>query len=306
MNLQQQHGPIGTREIGNVVCHLVVIVSLLFVFSGCSGNRTFHEYARAGDTVMVHAGWMQNFTPDNITVTITPYSGADIVLAPGDPAIRAVTYLYPDPVSSIIVSRETGQNLTPYAQTYAGTTSSFTGGDKDWWQTAVFVDLPGTLPVGLATIAITNSAGEIAVSTLDIIEGSGSANQFNAESLGPMNPVHLDSLRRVSHYTVSFTGSTVPNSIQIDLAHDADKDNGGTGRTHLINPIGYIKNLAWSDDGVSTRVLLTPARGSMITEMHNFKFYVAGGIGNLNVQDVNGYDVDGNVVADITASIVSY
>lgn len=149
---------------------------------GCVGTRTFHEIARAGDTVAVAAGWKHNFTRDNITVTITPSSGAPIVLPPRDPAIRAVVNLYPDPVSSILVSQETGQDITPYAQTYADMVSgNFTQGDKDWWQTSVFVDLPLSLPVGNTAIAVSTPQGETASSVVEIVSGTGRPNTFQTE-----------------------------------------------------------------------------------------------------------------------------
>lgn len=118
---------------------LVLMLSAL-VLGGCVGSQAFHEVARAGDTVAIAAGWKQNFTRQNITVTITPSVGNPIVYAPNDPAVRAVVNLYPDPVSSLVVSPEIGLDLTPYAQTYSGLImDNVTSGDKDWWQTTVLL-----------------------------------------------------------------------------------------------------------------------------------------------------------------------
>lgn len=270
---------------------------------GCVGARTFHDVARAGDTVAVAAGWKHYFTRNNILVTITPSSGTPIVLPPNDPAIRAVVNLYPDPVSSILVSQETGQDITPYAQTYAALVSSnLTQGDKDWWQTSVFVDLPSNLPVGNAVISIATPEGESASSVVEIVAGTGDRNTFES-TFGPLNGNQLLSLQRAGHYTVNISGGTVPFAVQLDLVHAPDVDYGGAGRVHVINPRGDVKNLSWRDDGSNLRVLLMPAKRAVLGSMKDFKFYVAGGIAGLQVVNVKPFDVNGNLLSGITAAI---
>lgn len=280
-----------------------LFILVLGHLGGCVGARTFHEVARAGDTVTVAAGWKHYFTRENITVTITPASGAPIVLPPNDPSIRAVVNLYPDPVSSLLVSQETGQDLTPYARTYADLVSSlFTEGDKDWWQTSVFVDLPSSLPVGNAAIGITAPQGESTTSVVEIVSGTGSPNTFQT-TLGAINANQLLSMQRVAHYSVNIAGSTIPFAVQIDLTHDPDVDNGGAGRAYVVNPRGDIKNIAWKDDGRNLRVILTPAKRTALGNMKDFKLYVAGGVTDLQVVNVKAFDVDGNAVSGITANI---
>jgi hypothetical protein len=273
------------------------------VLSGCVGTKTFHEVARAGDTVAVAAGWKHHFTRDNITVTITPSSGAPVVLPPNDQAVRAVINLYPDPVSSLLVSAETGQNLTPSAQTYASLVSSnFTKGDKDWWQTTAFIDLPATLPAGIATISISNPQGESVSSEVEIVSGPGRPNLFQSTT-GSLTDSQLASMERVGHYAVGFTGSVIPFAIQLDLIHDPDLDQGGTGRAYVVNPRGDIKNVAWKNTGVNLRVILTPAKGTALGNMKDFKFYVSGGITGLQVLNVKAFDINGVPVTGVTASL---
>lgn len=277
------------------------------VLGGCAGARTFHEVARAGDTVAVAAGWKHYFRRDNITITITPSSGPSIVYSPNDPAVRAVVNLYPDPVSSIVVSPQIGQDLTPYARTYASLVdSSITQDDQDWWQTTVFIDLPTTLPTGMATIAITNPQSEGVSSQVDIVAGTGRPNEFQAVSNGPLSSNQLASLERVGHYVVNFSGGTVPFAIQLDLRHDPDVDRGGVGRAHVVNSRGDLKNAAWKDDGANLRVILTPAKGTVLGDMKDFKCYVAGGIAGLQVVEVKAFDINGNPVMGVTASITAY
>ena len=280
----------------------LTILSLSII--GCAGTRTFNEYARAGDTVAIPAGWMQHLSPDNITVTITPSSGVPIIYPPNDPSVKAIVNMPIDPLSSMVVSRETGIEHTPNARTYSSVIQyNYTSFDKDWWQTVVFLDLPLSLPLGRARIDVDNTDGEHSFMTLEIIDGVGKPHTFSAQSLGPMTDVQRQSLLRVDHYTINFSGSVVPRSIQVDLSHDADVDNGGVGRVHVVNPIGYVKNAAWSDDGFTTRVLLTPARESSIQEFSDYKFYVAGGVENLAVAQLRAFDDAGMPLNGVSASI---
>jgi hypothetical protein len=281
----------------------IVPLLLLSIF-GCAGTKTFHEYARAGDTVAIPAGWMQNFSPDNITVTITPASGVPFVFFPNDPAVKGIVNMPIDPLASMVVSRETGINQTLYARTYSDMVqSNFTDYDKDWWQTVVFLDLPQALAPGQATINIVNTDGESTSTNVEIIDGVGQPHTFSAELLGPMIDIQRKALLRVDHYTINFSGTVVPYSIQLDISHDADMDNGGVGRAHVVNPVGYIKNAAWSDDGFTTRILLTPARELSIESLKDYKFYMAGGLENLTIAELRAFDSDGVALNGVSASI---
>jgi hypothetical protein len=282
-----------------------VFILAIVALGGCIGTRTFHDAARAGDTVALAAGWKHYYTRDNITVTITPSSGSSIVLPPNSPAVRAIVNLYPDPISSVMASPGSGQDLTPSAQSYASQVNTFfTFGDKDWWQTTVFLDLPSTLPVGTANININNPQGENLNAQVEIIPGTGQPNGFQATT-GAITPSQLASLERVGHYTISFSGSTIPFAIQIDLSHNPDVDHGGTGRAYVVNPRGDLKNVAWKDDGTNLRLILTPAKGLVLGNMKDFKCYVAGGITGLQVVNVKAFDINGNPISEVTASVTS-
>jgi hypothetical protein len=70
-----------------------------------------------------------------------------------------------------------------------------------------------------------------------------------------------------------------------------------------VNPVGYIKNTAWSDDGFTTRVLLTPARESSIENFTDYKFYIAGGLENLAVAGLRAFDSEGVALGGVSALI---
>ncbi|OGI59213.1 MAG: hypothetical protein A2V58_06185 [Candidatus Muproteobacteria bacterium RBG_19FT_COMBO_61_10] len=287
----------------NYSAKLIIALSGLLFVGGCIGTRGFPVVARGGDTVAIAAGWKQHFQRTNTTVTILPAVGFPIIYPPNHPAIRAIVNLYPDPVSSVLVSMATQQDLTPYAGIYGSlVNSNFTNGDNDWWETTVFIDLPATLPIGTTTIYASNPLGESATSTVDVVSGTGTPTLFET-TFGPLQNAQLYSLERVGHHTVKFSGSAVPYAIQIDLSHSPDVDHGGAGRAHVINTRGDIKNVAWSDTGSSLKVILTPARGQALTSLLDYKFYIAGGIAGLYVTSVKAYDINGNPVTGVTAAL---
>ena len=138
---------------------------------------------------------------------------------------------------------------------------------------------------------------------VEIVAGTGSPAVFNAELAGPLQNDQLAALERVAHYTVRFSGATLPYAIQIDLSHAPDVDHGGSGRAHVVNPRGDIKSVAWSDDGSNLRALLTPVRDGSIGAFTDFKFHVAGGVSNLASVAVQAIDVQGNPVPGVDFAV---
>jgi len=281
---------------------ILLIITLALAISACGGSKTFNDYARAGDTVALAGGWQQNFTRDDISVEIKQGPVLIESIPQGDPSIRASVNLYADPLSSIIVSRETGIEMTPFAHTYNQTISAnYTFGDKDWYQTTVFVDLPATLAPGFYKVVVKNSLGFSFDSSVEIIPGVGSPSTFQAEGQS-LQTNHLAGISRLPHFTVDFTGATIPHAIELILAHDPDSTAGGTGKAFAVNPIGYKKNLTWSDDGTEMKVILIPTTSTTPDNIIDYKFYVTGAISNLVVSSVSAFDTNGDVVAGVAAS----
>lgn len=282
---------------------LTVIFISIIVLSACSGIKTFNDYSRAGDTVSIAAGWKQNFHKNNITITITPSIGPEIIIPPNDSAIRAVLNMYPDPVSSLIISREIGSNLTPNSLLYGNIASSNTSFDKEWYQTIILLDLPVTLPTGTTLIDIASTQGDTASSTVEIINGTGSAHSFTADSSTSINFNMFKALERTTNYVVDFTSTTIPHAIEINLAHDPDANNGGVGKAFVVNHLGYKKNTSWHDDGFTLKAILYPASNMIIDHINDYKFYVAGKIENLSIVNVQGFDINGNPIPNISATL---
>jgi len=312
--------------------HLVAFILILaHLLTSCTGARSFHDYARAGDTVAVAAGWAHHLKRANIQVTVTDSNGTVTTYAPGDPAIRASINLYPDPVSSLVLSDRLNQDITPASRTYAQLINQqSTGNDRDWWETTIFIDLPDPMALGDATITATDintGSKETASSVVTIVPdntgvGTGGTPASFMAKLGAFNfnlsDAHFLSMERVPHYVVSFSGITVPQAIQIDLSHNPDQAHGGTGTPYVVNAIGNIRNVNWSTvggTGTNLRVIITPTRTGEITTFNDFKFYIAGGIGGLTAIDqdpvasglnVLAFDANGNLLPDpVTATITA-
>jgi len=302
-----------------------------YLLTGCTGARTFHEYARGGDTVAVAAGWAHHLQRDNIQVTITDSSNTVTTYAPGDPAVRASINFYPDPVSSLVLSDRLNKDITISSRTYAQLINQeSTTYDRDWWETVVFVDLPDPMALGDATINIqdlTSAAMESASSVVTIVPddtgiGTGGNPNTFAAKLGTfdfnLSDAHLLSMERASHFVINFTAGALPQAIQVDLTYNPDAAHGGTGTPYVVNPIGNIKNISWAptgNSGTGLRVIITPTKSGEISTINDFKFYVAGGITGLTVVDQNtadpdldvlAFDANGNPISgDVTATVTA-
>lgn len=285
-----------------------VLLSLLLVlpvFSGCSGVQTFPNVVRAGETTAVGMGWQKKFKRSNTTVTIIPSSGEPVVYQPDNPAVRAIINLYPDPVSWIVVGTETQQDsIYSYGYSY-GTVinTNFTNGDQDWWQTTAFVDLPDTLPSGIATIQLMNDVGETVSSTVEIVNGAGLADVFNASNNGGLTNSQLASLERSPYFEVLFNGAVIPYAIELEFSY--------LGKIHVVNPRASIKNVIWSGNGSTLKVMLLPAKKEPLNNFLDFKFYIAGegamqfvqDIQPLILQTMHAFDINGNPVSGLNISI---
>jgi hypothetical protein len=298
---------------------LVFLLTLLAILQGCAGKQSFGLAARAGDTVALVTGWNQAINSSNLTIQFTDANSNVVTYQPGDPGIRAVVQLYPDPASNLIAQYSTGQTNESgfYSGTFVGSfiDAGYTNHDADWNQTVVYVDLPATLASGLTTISLLGPSGSLTNSPsatltdgsvapilpikVTILPGTGASNPLNSQGGG--NGSSLSLMERSNYYTVTFTGSTIPDSIQLDLTRTA-----GTGLPWVVNPRGDLKNVAWRDDGsTSLRVILTTSHGVPLADMKHFKFYVTSGIPltGLAVANVAAYDTSGYPISGITANV---
>lgn len=299
---------------------LILLTLVAAAVVGCASTQTFTTVARAGDTVMLPLGWQKSLLRQNITVTITPSSGSPVVYPPNSPAVRGIINLYPDPVSNAVIGTNLNNDLGVGATTTGSAiNSNVTAGDRDWWQTNLFLDLPSTLAPGTATIAIADAttAAVIQSSTVTILSGTGTPNNYTvyspsgAHTVGSWSfdvtspswyPNALLSLERAQHVALTFgrTDGTVPIPQALQLSHAAS-----TNQSWVVNPRSDMKNVSWRDDGTTITLVLTTASGNTITSMKDLKVYVAGPVTGIAVipTSVKAYDSNGGVISGITTAL---
>ncbi len=297
---------------------LMILLALMSSVIGCAGTQTFTPAARAGDTVAVPVGWQKTLSRENLTVTITPSSGSPITYLPDDPKVRAIINLYPDPSSGLVVGTQTGQNLGNNDNTLGGLINGqITSKDREWWQTMILLDLPASLPTGLATISFVDSAGaSVWPANVEIVAGTGNSNLFNvyypwggsSYDLLTQYPGALKSLERAARYTVTFNTyldanglEVIPHAVQVEFTRTPT-----VGKPWVINPRGDIKNVVWADDGTNLKAIVTPTKAITLEKkpgIVQLKFHIAGGITGLTLTNLKAYDVNGNLMSGITANI---
>lgn len=283
-----------TRTIGTLLACLLL--------DACTAISPFPSAARPGDTVALPVGWNAELSRQTASVTITPTAGSPITYAGNDPRIRAVVRLYPDPVSRLVVGTETGQGLGTSANTHGGALlDQVTAGDKDWWLTVVILDLPPGLAPGPASLAISGPNGPLAPQPviLEVLPEPGQAASLAGAGIDPKAAGEmLAALERAEHATVVFAGEVVPQSVQLELTHTPQ-----VGTPWLVNPRGDLKNLSWSDDGTTLKVILTASHAQALRRPSDLKFYIAGGLAELQVKSLKAYDAVGRPLAGLQVAI---
>lgn len=232
--------------------------------------------ARAGDTIGLPLGRQVQLSRQQVTIHLATESGPVITYEPGNPRIRAVVNVYPDPVSKLALE--------------AATQRATRGHDVDWWDTTVYVDLPLNVKPGWLRATIHGPGGALSTEPLllEVVPGVGSPHGADV----------LAALERVEHVVVAFGGREVPHAIQLELVHRA-----GPGVARVVNPRGDLKSLVWADTGRRLRIVMTPANGQTLPHLVDFTFYLAGELPGLEVAGVRAYDVHGRLLPDIAVTI---
>ena len=316
--------------------HYLILPFAIILICGCSSKQTFSTAAPPGGTVTLPIGAYYELNRADLSATIQPCvgswptgidqttgnciqpMGSPVVYNQGDSRIRAVANMRPDLISKLVIDRETsGEGFGTIGRLIE---NASLGKDKEYVQTFVMFDLPTSIPTGVASIALTSADNQsIHPVAVEVLSGTGSSDTFETYEF-ITNDNHLQAFERAPHYTVSFTKDAeieTPYAIQVDFIHNlTDQDltnNGGEGVAFASNPRGDIKNLAWSDNGTSMRVIMTPAwvkqtipgPGEAMSEMQHFKFYVAGGVTGFALapptpEIPNGFlafDINGNEIS---------
>jgi len=289
---------------------LIYLSCFVYILSGCTGVQTFSHTARAGETISATFSYgrydLNRATRDNTVITIRDSAGVKTVYKPGDSRVKAIINMYPDPASYLIVAAETDQNFRSDEKRIASYIPNTGYARRDWNQMVAFFDLPETMAIGNALVTIKTDDDYIATTDVNVVAGTGTSNSFDVKS-SPSDFTSLErlqSMERSPHHKVVLTGEA--NSVQaIDLrfSHNADIDNGGVGKAHIVNPRGDITSINWSDSGTMLHVLVTPAKEAIKEPKQNLLFYIAGGLTGLQLSSMAAVDTDANPVFDVGISM---
>lgn len=291
------------------------------IFAGCTGLQSFTTSAKPGETIALAAGWQPQVTRNNLTVVITPESGAPITYLPGDQRIRTVFQSYIDPLAKILIadkanitypdagwpSYPTNENnpisFGPLSPENGGSVRYATGGVNDWFDTFVLLDLPTTLPPGMATVDLSSDGTPIGNSvTVEVLSGTPAPrNRFVMGGAWNSLPGWIRSIERAPHFSIQFTGpaGVIPHSIQADFARTL----AASGNPWVTHGRGDISNISWADNGTLLKVMQTPVTGKTTNLLSDFNFYVTGAVTALTVNTVKAYDINGNPLPGFSASL---
>lgn len=177
------------------------------LLSACTSVNTFPNIARPGDTFSFMVGGSAQARKENISITLTD-AGGQVFDLQALGRVRSVFNLRAD-------GRAVGQHYSPYLDSYI----SWAFGHEPL-QTVMVADLPSNAAPGQATLTVTlngitdNSSGTgtgpFTVS-LEIIPGSGVAEQFLHPTLNATPPVDFPQLETAPNALVTFgTNSYAP------------------------------------------------------------------------------------------------
>lgn len=297
---------------GNIIKQAAFAV-MAVLLAGCAGQQAFTTSARPGETVMLPVGWKQDLTRNNLSVTITPQTGAPVTYGPGDSRIRSVMNAYPDPVSKLVVTDRAnisypnsglsadGESYNVLAPNVTDLVGNATSNSNEWSNTLVLLDLPATLAPGEASIALSSGTTPVGnpLSIEILPDQAGERNMFAMQNYAGVGAL-VRSVERAPHFVVTLNepSGTVPHSVQMDFTRAL----GTQGEPWVTHGRGDIMNLLWSDNGSTLRVLLTPTKGMTVDRLSDFKFYVTGSVTGLTLNSIKAYDASGNLLSGFSVA----
>lgn len=288
----------------------VGLACLSGVLVGCTGVNTFTTGARPGESVAVAIGYQQKVNRGNLTVTITPQSGAPYIYSPGDTRIKMVFQGYPDPVSKLVVSDRAnmtyGTQFPDYIIPIWGpNVRNLTKGDNDWSESMVVLDLPSDIGSGQASLQFASGGVNLNANpiVIEVLPGpAATTHPFTFfQGAGAETQAPFTGAERAPHFVVRFSGlaGVVPNSIEVVFSRTL----ASAGDPWVTHGRGDLKNLTWSDNGSEIKVMLTPVKGVPLSSLKDFKFYVTGSVTSLNLISLKAYDVSGNPLSGFAPAI---
>lgn len=145
---------------------------------------------------------------------------------------------------------------------------------------------------------ITSEVVESANSIVTIVDGIGEPSPFSAKypwgSPFSLTSVHLKGLERSSHYQIYFAGTEIPAAVSLEVTH-AD------GSAFVANPTSKIKNIHWTDNEATAKVIIMPTTPSGFSSLSDLKFYVCG-VDDVAVSSFQAFDQNGTEIFTFSAN----
>lgn len=288
-----------------------IFILLTIQLASCVAVQPFPYAVRAGDTITLAIGTLDNVTRSNITVTYIPDSDTAVDVTSG---IRSVFNIYPDKKSKAywFIGEESMTQVEAIAFHAA-------------WQTVIAIDLPATLPTGTGRFRVNMGPDVIYPLTLqkvdainiyaEILETAGAPHVFEFRKFtfntqtGVGNLESLELLKQVVVSGAPTSGAATPvaaaeyelNVPMIDSVFTDISDQVlDTDIAVLMDEqVGYVKNqtsLNWSRTGSSFKVIATSLTGTQPAESIRFSIILS----NFSKANTNGWTLgDGASLASI-------
>lgn len=277
------------------------------LLSGCTGVNTFPNIARPGDTISVMIGGSAQARKANVSAILTASNGQLFDLqALGK--VRSVFNLRAD-------GRAVGQHYSPYLDNYI---SWFYGHES--LQTVMVADLPATVAVGQATLAVAfngvndNSSGIASPFKvkLEIVAGTGSSEQYLTRTTSGNLPVDFSRLETAPYAQVNFgTGTTLIGAASLVIDFNATVVNANdlnvyvpesTVRGDILNTgaFGATQRMVyWHQDGSKLFVDIVAPQGVNPRFLQLVVVHPAGLIGSpaFSILSALVYGTDGKAIA---------
>lgn len=285
----------------------VLVLCAWTMLSGCTSVNTFPAIARPGDTVSLMIGGSEKANKSNVSAAFTDAAGHTWDLqALG--LVRSVFNLRTD-------GRASGAHYSSYLDSYI----SWSVGHEPL-QTVLVTDIPATASVGQGHLTISllslgdNSSGVSSPFNvgLEIIPGSGAADQFLRRTSSGSMPVDFSRLETAPNAKVTFgTGSTPIGAASLVIDFDKTVVNPSdlnlyvpesTVRGDFLNPGSFGKTqrmVYWHQDGTKLYVDIIAPQGVDPRFLQLFVVHPQGLAGSpaFNILSAQVYGTDGNAIA---------
>ena len=310
-----------------IIVAFMCLCVLVLMSTGCASVNTFPTVARAGDTVSLMVGGTEQARKETIQVDLVDSNGGSWNLADpngdsdrSDSLVRSVFNLRPD-------GRASGVHYSNYLES-----------DISWvyghepLQSVLVVDIPAGVPTGLAQLHIntgvnddSSGIGNNFTVNLDIVDVAGNPGSSDAflrqDAFGRTLGVDFSGLESAPYAQISFSNvsqligavsieldfdETVVNPDDLDLYVPQSNVRGSNGNPGAFGEMQRM--VYWRQDGQKMYIDVIAPQGLKPKYLKLNVVHPSGlsGSPNFSLNKVTVYDIDGNVVTTVPASLAYF